>query len=267
LGPTFSGVPSPIVMRVNGVRGSVVTYTEPLARDAGGAPLPVLCTPPPKATFPLGTTLVVCSAADDQGDTNSATFKVTVIDTIPPPQLTDVIARSEPNLVTLSWRLPRNRDAAGAQVTRYPGGVVLYRGPGTSFADSEVQSNTSYQYLVSTFDWAGNDAIPVSVSVSTRPTGVIQPQDAARLTLPPLLAWESVKGADYYNVQLWSGGTKLLSIWPKTAHLQLTPTWTYLGKKHALAPGKYVWYVWPGFGPLSVGKYGKLIGSATFRVG
>ena len=32
---------------------------------------------------------------------------------------------------------------------------------------------------------------------------------------PPLLRWKKVRRAHYYNVQLYRGRTKVLSIWPK----------------------------------------------------
>jgi HYR domain len=174
---------------VNAVTAAVVTYTVPVAHDAQGTQLPVACTPAPKSRFPLGTTTVVCSAVDSEGNTGSAFFPVRVLDTVPPPQLTDVIARSEPKLVTLSWRLPRSLDVAGAQVTRYPGGVIVYRGPGASFADADVQTDARYRYLVSSYDRADNFSLPVTVSAAPGATALLQPQDAARLTQPPLLAW------------------------------------------------------------------------------
>ncbi len=108
------------------------------------------------------------------------------------------------------------------------------------------------------------------VKAAARATGLLRPQDKARLTRPPLLVWQSVTGASYYNVQLWStgpGGQKLLSIWPTTNHLQLTAAWTFQGEMRTFTPGKYVWYIWPGFGLLAAGKYGKLLGSSTFVVG
>jgi hypothetical protein len=33
-----------------------------------------------------------------------------------------------------------------------------------------------------------------------------------------------------------------------------------------LSPGKYVWFVWPGFGDLARADYGRLLGRNTFRV-
>src|SRR5207245_7988972 len=97
-----------------------------------------------------------------------------------------------------------------------------------------------------------------------------QPQDGASLTLPPLLAWQPVASADYYNVQLWalvpSGPVKIFSIWPTTTRLQLTKSWVYRGKQHQLAKGRYRWYVWPGIGPIRRARYGALIGSNTFVI-
>jgi hypothetical protein len=82
-----------------------------------------------------------------------------------------------------------------------------------------------------------------------------------------MLTWTTVPGATYYNVQLFRADpTKLLSIWPKHAGLQLRRTWRFDGRRYRLKPGKYRWYVWPGFGRRSAGRYGHMIGSGTFVV-
>ena len=38
------------------------------------------------------------------------------------------------------------------------------------------------------------------------------------------------------------------------------------GHKYTLAPGLYIWYVWPGFGARSAVNYGDLLGSRTFQI-
>lgn len=64
--------------------GAVVTYTNPTATDnADPAPV-VTCVPPSGSTFPLGTTVVTCTATDASGNHASSTFKVKVVDTIAP---------------------------------------------------------------------------------------------------------------------------------------------------------------------------------------
>ena len=50
------------------------------------------------------------------------------------------------------------------------------------------------------------------------------------------------------------------------AVLSLGRSWTFAGKKHALVAGRYRWYVWPGYGPRSASKYGKLLGGSTFVI-
>ena len=79
-----------------------------------------------------------------------------------------------------------------------------------------------------------------------------------------MLRWAPVAAASYYNVQLWRGSTKVLSMWPTTTRLQLTAKWTFSGKARKLSAGLYTWYVWPGVGARADAKYGSLLGSRTF---
>ena len=83
---------------------------------------------------------------------------------------------------------------------------------------------------------------------------------------PPLLRWKAVKGATFYNVQLYRNGGKLLSTWPRAAKLQLGRTWRYGGKRQRLQPGLYRWYVWGARGTLERPTYGRVLGSSTFRI-
>jgi hypothetical protein len=75
-----------------------------------------------------------------------------------------------------------------------------------------------------------------------------------------------VRGAHYYNVQLFRKGRKILSVWPTRTRYQLKRRWTYQGKLRRLIPGKYRWLVWPGFGPRSKADYGRRMGPSTFHV-
>jgi hypothetical protein len=76
---------------------------------------------------------------------------------------------------------------------------------------------------------------------------------------PPRLHWRRVKGATYYNVQLYRGTRKILSVWPRRTHLQLPSRWRFGGRLFRLSPARYDWYVWPGFGPPARHRYGHLI--------
>jgi MFS family permease len=63
---------------------SVVTYTNPTATDAVAGVVTVNCTPASGSTFPIGSTLVSCSASDPSGHSASTTFHVIVADHTPP---------------------------------------------------------------------------------------------------------------------------------------------------------------------------------------
>lgn len=268
--PTFVQVNPVVVINVNGVQETVVDYALPLAHNAAGSLLAVLCDPAPGSTFPLGETTVNCTATDADGAQANTSFVVRVSDTVPPPSPTDVIVRGDRSSIKLRWHLPASRDIAGTEIVRYPGEFVVFHGTGTSFTDTDVQAGSSYRYVVSSYDWANNRARPIQVHTTAAKARLAEPQDWAQLTQPPLLSWAPVSRADYYNVQLWAIGAgaprKVLSIWPKSTRLQLPSRWTFGGKTYALAPGRYRWYVWPGLGQLSEGRYGDLIGSHVFVV-
>jgi hypothetical protein len=91
------------------------------------------------------------------------------------------------------------------------------------------------------------------------------PGPAEQVAKPPLLVWSAVRGASYYNVVLVRG-RRVYSAWPVHARLQLPHAWKYRGRKYKLRPGTYRWYVWPGRGKLSAGRYGKLLGASSFVV-
>jgi hypothetical protein len=268
--PVFSGVPDTIETEVNGVQSAAVSYSAPVATDAVDGDVLVTCSPPSDSTFDLGDTDVTCTADDSHGNEASVSFLVRLLDTVPPPAVTDVIVRGGKGLVLLTWRLPRSKDVAGTEIVRFPGAAVVFRGSGASFTDTELRAGVRYRYVVASYDWADNFSPGVTVVVPPAATRLIQPQDAASLTVPPLLAWQPVANADYYNVQVWallpSGAVKIYSIWPTTNRLQLTKSWLYQGKKHQLAKGRYRWYVWPGIGPIRLARYGALIGSNTFAI-
>jgi hypothetical protein len=106
------------------------------------------------------------------------------------------------------------------------------------------------------------------VVVTARPRAILlaRPKAGARVSAPPLLVWAPVRKASYFNVQLWRGKTKLLSVWPNRARYRLARTWRYEGRARRLTPGVYTWFVWPGLGARSQAKYGAMLGSSTFVV-
>jgi hypothetical protein len=94
---------------------------------------------------------------------------------------------------------------------------------------------------------------------------LLAPSPNAHLKDPPTLRWTEIPKASYYNVQLFKG-SKILSAWPTRASFRLARSWKFRGKHHRLAPGRYHWYVWPGYGPQRANHYGKPVGNATFVI-
>ena len=71
------------------------------------------------------------------------------------------------------------------------------------------------------------------------------------------LSWPTVKGARYYNVQIYAGKKRVAVGWP-AGHSLVVPH----AKLHKGV--KYTWYVWPGLGAKAKAHYGKLIGKNVF---
>ena len=96
--PVLSSVPADKTVEANSFAGSIVDFVLPTAVDLG-EPRIVTCLPARNSTFALGATTVTCSASDGRGNTGTATFKVTVVDTTPPtlipPGDTSVYATSD----------------------------------------------------------------------------------------------------------------------------------------------------------------------------
>ena len=156
----------------------------------------------------------------------------------------------------MSIRVARSPGRGGAASS------PVYEGTGDAVDDDGLQGGTRYTYTLTAIDTtehSHHDRVG-------NPRRHYRPRQGAKLSKPPLLRWKAIKGARYYNVQLFRGKHKLLSSWPTKAHLQLRSSWTYRGHRHRLVAGRYRWYVWPGYGPRSRRHYGKLLGRRSFTM-
>ena len=159
-----------------------------------------------------------------------------------PPRVPKVHAIPGDKLVRLEWSLPR--DATAVEVSRIaPGGERVYRGNRTRAIDSGLKNGVRYRYQVTAIDRAGNRA---STLASATPTAsdLLLPAGGGQLSAPPLLAWKKVKGASYYNVQLFRGTRKVLTRFPRSNRLQLRRRWRFEGSRRRLVADTYTWYVW-----------------------
>jgi hypothetical protein len=210
-----------------------------------------------------GSASVAGTCTDNAGNVGHAAYGLAYDGT--PPTLAKVTAKHGDRSVLLGWSA--SPDTQVVQVTRSQGSSpskVIYRGAARAFRDKRLRPGTKYHYTVTAFDPAANSATKaLTVTATGRLTNPVPGQ---RVNSPPRLAWLPVKGASYYNVQLIRGKL-IFSAWPKRASLKLPRSWVYQGHRHRLKSGVYRWYVWPGFGPRSRAKYGRMIGRSSFGYG
>jgi hypothetical protein len=169
-------------------------------------------------------------------------------------------------IVVLRWRVKGVDSVSSFKVARSPGrrgsAVEVIHTHRAAYTDRHVRNGVRYHYTLTATDAAGNVARE-SLVVTPGPR-LLAPIRDARVPDPPLLRWTRVRGATYYNVQLYRGGKKILSAWPSRARLRLEKAWSFDHHRRRLPPGAYRWYVWPGFGTRAAHRYGPWIGSSTF---
>jgi hypothetical protein len=386
--PTIAGSPSASVDAA-GPDGAVATYAVPTASDAVDGAVPVSCAPASGTTFPVGTTVVTCTAGDRAGNTATSTGTVAVLDRVPPtltvpPPLTVAatsaagIAASDPRVasflaaatatdavtaapsvtndapdvlpvgtttvrftaadasgnsvsltstitvtplppaanspgtpptlppapslptppagagaadrippgdvtavrarrvvsgaVSITWRPPTDADFAFVRIYRASTSdaaaapVVVYEGTANSFDDRRLRNGVVYRYVIASVDAAGNRSRGVAFDIRPQALRLWAPLDGARVAVRPLFVWAPVRGASYYNVQVFKGTRKVFSAWPTTNRLRMPASWRFGGRRERLTPGTYRWYVWPGFGARARTRYGAALGSSTFTV-
>jgi hypothetical protein len=143
-------------------------------------------------------------------------------------------------------------------------GAALYRGSKFEMRDRHIRPGAKYDYTVTVWDKAANRVTKTVPATGTGP--LTSPVPAAHVKSPPRLTWTPVWRADFYNVQIFHHGRKVMSVWPTHTHLALPWTWRFRGRRHSLTSGIYFWYVWPGYRGDSGIRYGHLLGASTFVV-
>ena len=142
---------------------------------------------------------------------------------------------------------------------------VVFRGSGTQFRDKKVQSGIEYAYAIQSTDEAGNVSKKVTVMGLPKVLTLRKTPYVPRAARKPILHWQRVRGATYYNVQLFRGSKRILALWPTGNQLGLPLSWRWAGHRYRLSAGRYRWYVWAGIGRRAFARY-KAVGSAQFIV-
>jgi fibronectin type 3 domain-containing protein len=189
----------------------------------------------------------------------------------PPKKLRLVRARSAQalpfELVSARWTNPPNSDFLRVVLVRNTkrpprtrvDGKIVYGSNGTAARVRIEAGRTTYLALFA-LDRAGNVSKPVRTQVVLPSLSLLAPRDGSQYPAGSkvALSWPAVEGADYYNVQVYLRGKKIASVWPTTPKLSYDTT--------GLAPGTYVWYVWPASEVKGQAVFGSSIGRSTFQV-
>jgi hypothetical protein len=208
-------------------------------------------------------------AIDAVGNLSPAVSRAWTIDTTAP----ETTLASAPKAVTTaaSATFTFSASEAGSFECRLDGAPFALCGSPKSYSGL---GKGDHRFEVRAIDAAGNaDATPSlhawKIEAPARAissSALLAPRGGARVTKPPLLRWRPVARARYYNVQMFRGKQKVLSVWPTRARLRLGARWKFAGRVRRLTPGAYRWFVWPGFGVPSARNYGQLLGQSTFVV-
>jgi hypothetical protein len=128
-----------------------------------------------------------------------------------------------------------------------------------SVVDGPLAAGSTATYTVTLADAAGN-ATSATATAAVPDAAATAAAKSRRTTATkrPTLRWRARPGARYYNFQLYRNGRKVLSAWPRRTRYTLRATWRFHRKTYKLTAGRYRWYVWPGYGPRSRHRYGRL---------
>jgi hypothetical protein len=214
---------------------------------------------------PSSTTAAVAGSCRDRAGnpSNAGTFYFKYDDTT--PSVGGLTVKAGNRSAVLTWIA--SADTTVVELVRKAGtrstGTTVYRGTRRTYTDTGLQNGVRYHYTLTGYDEAMN--VDTEAAAITPSAPLVSPKAGAVVSAPPRLAWRPVPKATYYNAQVWRNG-RIYSTWPKGTSVQLKRTWVYKGRRYKLTPGRYRWYVWPGYGARAKKKFGPLIGASSFVV-
>ncbi|MFH0951173.1 MAG: HYR domain-containing protein, partial [bacterium] len=160
--PVIVGIPDDITAEATSSAGAEVTYDPITANDSVDGPVPVNCDYFSGSTFPLGATVITCSAMDNAGNSQSASFSVIVQDTTSP-----IIGDHEP--VNIEATSPAGADAdyvSPMATDSVDSEIIVSCSPssGTPLALDDTTITCNAQ------DMAGNIALPTTFTITVGDT-------------------------------------------------------------------------------------------------
>jgi hypothetical protein len=210
---------------------------------------------------------MVGTCKDNAGNVSSVTKALKYDATA--PKIKKFTLKARKGSARLHWQA--SAGVQSVQLLRAPGLKGAAQSPvfnggalSTSFVDRGLRPGREYRYQLTISDDAANQTTKTLDFVARG--ALLAPAPGERVGKPPLLVWSAVRGASYYNLVLVRG-RRVFSAWPTRTRLKLPRAWKYHGHRYKLRPGSYRWFVWPGYGPLSAGRYGRMLGGSSFTFG
>ena len=146
--------------------------------------------------------------------------------------------------------------------------TIVYRGNGAAFVDKTVKAGIRYRYDISVADLAGNVTTKAvtAAAAAAKSTALLGPAAGSTVKTPPLLRWKAVKGATFYNVQLYRNGVKVLSTWPGAANCGSPRRGRTAARSSGSRPATTAGTSGARAGTRAKPVYGTVLGSSTFTV-
>jgi hypothetical protein len=202
---------------------------------------------------------------DNAGNTTSTGVTINYDATAPTFSNLSVGSSADANMVRWTSSEPTARVVVRRAARADNRRVVVFNGTGSSFVDKKIQPGLEYIYTLRAVDQAGNESAPATVAGLPKVLTLRKVPYVPRAAPNPILSWDRVRGARYYNVQLFRGKKRVLAAWPTSHQFGVPKAWKWDRRTYRLGPGHYRWYVWAGFGARSFAQY-RTVGSAEFIV-
>lgn len=198
---------------------------------------------------------------------NSTGYQVHLAYDATPPVLRAVSETSRAASVSLRWSSssPSDRIRIRRSVRGSKKKTTIFNGVADGFTDRTIRPGIQYVYWLHSVDQAGNLSNLVSIGALSKVLSLRRTSYVPRAAPNPILRWKRVRGATYYNVQLFHGSKRIYSTWPTMHQVGLRSPLNWSGHRFWLTPGRYRWYVWAGFGPRKLARY-QALGSARFQL-
>ena len=199
--------PGDLTVNASSGQGAIVNFSV-TATDESGTPLAVTCVPPSGSALPIGTTQVLCTATDSNGNTTTATFNVTVqangFTPLPPAAPVAAIPSSGFGFITLTWNAVPYATSYTIRRATSAGGTYLVIASGITsltFTDSGLVNETPLFYQITAVNPTGES--PPSTAVTATPVSGTAAKANNTLNLDELNSWTTVSVPGPTDIALW----------------------------------------------------------------